>query len=39
MSPYKAVPTKLGRATKGVSSKLAYGVKAIADGESDIIQA
>ena len=35
----KQVPTKLARATKGVPSNLAYGVKAIADGESDLIQA
>ena len=35
----KQVPTKLARATKGVPSNLAYGVKAIADGESDIINA
>ena len=35
----KQVPTKLARATKGVPSNIAYGVKAIADGKSDIIQA
>ena len=35
----KQVPTKLARATKGVPSDLAYGVKAIADGKSDVIQA
>ena len=35
----KQVPTKLARATKGVPSNLAYGVKAIADGESDLINA
>jgi ribosomal protein L10 len=35
----KQVPTKLARATKGVPTKLAYGVKAIADGESDLISA
>ena len=35
----KQVPTKLARATKGVPSNLAYGVKAIADGESDLISA
>lgn len=35
----KQVPTKLARATKGVPSNIAYGVKAIADGESDLINA
>jgi|TARA_B110000977_G_scaffold69199_2_gene93990 large subunit ribosomal protein L10 len=35
----KQVPTKLARATKGVPSNIAYGVKAIADGDSDLINA
>ena len=33
----KQVPTKLARATNGVPLKMAYGVQAIADGDSDII--
>ncbi len=35
----KQVPTKLARASNGVPLKLAYGVKAIAEGESTIITA
>ncbi|CAL6311282.1 unnamed protein product [Bathycoccus prasinos] len=33
----KQVPTKLARGTNQVPSKIAYGVRAIADGDSDII--
>jgi large subunit ribosomal protein L10 len=35
----KQVPTKLARATNGVPLKMAYGIQAIADGDSDIISA
>jgi large subunit ribosomal protein L10 len=35
----KQVPTKLARASNGVTLKLAHGVKAIADGKSDVINA
>mmetsp|Transcript_13072 Transcript_13072/g.43322 ORF Transcript_13072/g.43322 Transcript_13072/m.43322 type:complete len:239 (+) Transcript_13072:75-791(+) len=35
----KQVPTKLARGTRGNASNIAYGVKAIADGESDVISA
>jgi large subunit ribosomal protein L10 len=35
----KQVPTKLARASNGVPLKLAHGVKAIADGKSDVINA
>jgi len=35
----KQVTTKVARATNGVSTKMAYGVKALADGKSELIKA
>jgi ribosomal protein L10 len=35
----KQVTTKVARASNGVSLKMAYGVKAIADGKSELIKA
>ena len=35
----KQVTTKVARGVNGVSLKAAYGVKAIADGQSDLIKA
>jgi large subunit ribosomal protein L10 len=35
----KQVTTKVARGTNGVALKMAYGVKAIADGKSEIVKA
>jgi large subunit ribosomal protein L10 len=35
----KQVTTKVARGVNGVSLKMAYGVKAIADGKSEIVKA